>query len=268
MSPIITAVVVVAGIGVVCAVLLSVASKLMAVQVDERIPKVRECLPGANCGGCGYPGCDGYAAAIVEDESTPINLCAPGGPATAEAIGQVLGREVGAIVKQSAFVHCRGDCGVTGRKDDFQGEKTCAAAKLLFSGDKKCAYGCLGYGDCERACPEDAIHVVDTLARVDPDRCIACGICVRTSPQHIISIRAESTPVVVKCSNHYKGKNVVTEKCTAGCFGCSVCSIKCPEKAITMVDDLPVIDPEKCVGCQTCVKVCPAKCILPRKPLA
>ena len=97
MSPIITAVVVVAGIGVVCAVLLSVASKLMAVQVDERIPKVRECLPGANCGGCGYPGCDGYAAAIVEDESTPINLCAPGGPATAEAIGQVLGREVGPL---------------------------------------------------------------------------------------------------------------------------------------------------------------------------
>ena len=263
MSPIITAILVVSVIGVICAVMLSVASKVMAVEVDERVPKVRECLPGANCGGCGYPGCDGYAAAIVEDENTPINLCAPGGPAAAAAIGKVLGREAGAIVKQSAFVHCRGDCNVTGHKERFQGEQTCAAAKLLFSGDGKCAYGCLGYGDCEKVCPEDAIHVIDTLARVNPAKCIACGICVRTCPQHLIAIRAESMPVVVKCSNHYKGP-IVKKVCTAGCLGCTLCAKKCPAGAIHMEQDLPVIDPEKCTGCMTCVTVCPAKCILPR----
>jgi len=263
MTAIITAIIVVTVIGVICAVLLSVASKVMAVKVDERIPKVRECLPGANCGGCGYPGCDGYAAAIVEDENTPINLCAPGGPAAAEAIGKVLGKEAGAIVKQNAFVHCRGDCGVTVKKVKFQGDQTCAAAKLLFSGDGSCAYGCLGYGDCAKACPEKAITVVDELARVDPAKCIACGICVRTCPQHIIAIRQEAMPIVVGCSNHYKGA-IVKKKCTAGCLGCTLCSKKCPSQAITMVGDLPVIDFDKCTGCMTCVSVCPAKCILPR----
>ncbi len=264
MTDILTAIGVVTIIGIICAAILAIASKLMAVKVDERIPLVRDCLPGANCGGCGYPGCDGYAAAIVADESIPLTLCTPGGNETAAAIGKVLGREAGEVIEKIAYVHCLGHCGVTEKKAVYQGDHTCVAAKLLFSGDGACAYGCLGYGDCARVCTNDAIYIRNGLAFVDTKTCGGCGQCVRACPQHLNSLRQEATmPVVVGCSNHYKGA-VVKKICSLGCIGCSLCSKKCPNNAITMVDDLPVIDFEKCDGCMTCVSVCPTKCILPR----
>ena len=260
MTLIITAIAVVTVIGVICAVMLSVASKVMAVQVDERIPLVRECLPGANCGGCGYPGCDGYAAALVADEGLSLTLCAPGGAAAASAISAVLGREAGETQKRIALVHCGGDCEKTKKKADFAGTQSCAAAKLLFSGDGACSFGCLGYGDCAGVCPEDAICVKDGLARVIPERCIACGKCVRTCPQRLISLIPANAATAIRCSSHDRGP-AVKAKCSAGCIGCGLCAKKCPREAIRLEDNLAAIDYDKCDRCGVCAGVCPAKCI-------
>ena len=258
-----TAVIVVTVIGIICAVMLSVASKVMAVKVDERIPLVRECLPGANCGGCGYPGCDGYAAALVNDEDTPLTLCAPGGAAAAAKIGKVLGKDAGEMVKKYAFVNCLGDCDATGAKMDYIGIDTCVAAKSLFGGNGKCTFGCIGKGDCTRACPSDAIHIGQKgIARVDFRVCTGCGACANVCPNHIISILPSKIGVQISCSSHAKGP-AVKAACSAGCIGCTMCAKKCPEGAITMDNNLPVINYEKCTGCGTCAGVCPVKCIKP-----
>ena len=260
---IVTAIIVVTVIGIICAVMLSVASKVMAVKVDERIPMVRECLPGANCGGCGFPGCDGYAAAMVNDEDTPLTLCAPGGAATAAKVAEVLGRSAGEMVKSYAYVNCLGDCEATADKEEYVGIETCAAAKLLFGGKGKCTFGCLGLGDCTRACPSDAIHIgAKGIARVDTRVCTGCSACAKVCPNHIISILPADIAVQISCSSHDKGP-VVRAACKAGCIGCGMCSKKCPEGAIHMDNNLAVIDYSKCTGCGTCMGVCPAKCIKP-----
>ena len=260
MSVILIAVIVVTVIGIICAVVLAVASKVMAVEVDERVTQVRECLPGANCGGCGYPGCDGYAAALVEDPTLELTLCAAGGPACAEAIGKILGRSAGAMVPKAAVIHCKGDCEATSAKMDYRGIETCTAAKQLFGGTGKCTFGCLGLGDCAKVCPTDAICIEKGIAHVDTRLCGGCGACARTCPNHVISILPADTAVKVLCSNHEKG-GVVGKKCTAGCIGCGLCMKKCPEGAITVKNFLAEIDYSKCTGCGTCAEVCPKKCI-------
>ncbi len=257
-----TAIVVVTVIGVICAVMLSVASKVMAVKVDERIPMVRECLPGANCGGCGFPGCDGYAAAMVENESTPLNLCAPGGAAVAAKVAGVLGREAGEVVKSYARVNCLGSCDKTSKKMDYRGIETCAAAKLMFGGNGACTFGCIGLGDCTRACPSDAIHIMPNgIARVDINSCTGCSACAKVCPNHVISILPAAVKVQVSCSSHDKGA-AVRKKCQAGCLGCGMCERKCPQGAIHVENNLATIDYSKCIGCGTCQSVCPAKCIV------
>ncbi len=258
---ILTAAIVVTVIGVICAVVLSVASKVMAVKVDERVVNVRECLPGANCGGCGFAGCDGYAAAVVEDETMPLTLCAPGGAAAAQAMGAVLGRDAGEMVAKVAAVRCKGDCNVTGDKMDYRGIETCAAAKLLFGGAGKCTYGCMGLGDCVRACPSEAICIENGIAHVDSRVCTGCGACAKVCPNSVISVKPAAIDVVVSCSNKDKGA-AVRQKCTAGCIGCGMCMKKCPSGAITLKDNLASIDYDKCTGCGTCKSVCPVKCIV------
>jgi Na+-translocating ferredoxin:NAD+ oxidoreductase RNF subunit RnfB len=253
------AVIVVTVIGILCAVMLSVASKVMAVEVDERVVKVRECLPGANCGGCGFAGCDGYAAALVEDPDMALTLCAPGGAAAAQAMAAVLGKEAGEMVAKAAFVHCKGDCEATSDKMEYRGIKTCSAAKLMFGGAGKCTFGCMGLGDCAAACPSDAICIENGIAHVDVRACTGCGVCANTCPNNVISILPVSAPVKVACSNKDKGA-VVRKKCTAGCIGCGMCMKKCPEGAITVANNLASIDYDKCTGCGTCAAACPVKC--------
>lgn len=255
------AVIVVTVIGILCAVLLSVASKVMAVEVDERIPRVRECLPGANCGGCGFAGCDGYAAALVEDPDTPLTLCSPGGAAAAQALSSVLGREAGEVVQKAAFVLCRGDCNATSKKMDYRGIESCAAAKLLYGGTGKCSYGCLGLGDCAAVCSNNGICIENGIAHVDTRACLACGECVAVCPNGLISILPVAAPVKVLCSSKDKGA-VVRKQCTAGCIGCGLCMKNCPTGAITVSNNLASIDYTKCTGCGTCQSKCPVKCIL------
>lgn len=255
-----TAIILVTVIGLIGAVILVLAAKFMSVYEDPRVGEVTECLPGANCGGCGYAGCADYAKAIVEG-GAPVNKCAVGGAACAAAIAAVMGVEAGSADKVAAVVGCMGATGVCKQKFIYQGIQTCAAAKAVQGGPNACSYGCLGLGDCTRACKFDAIHVENGLAKVQVENCVGCSACKDVCPQKIITMRnpAEQKPVVC-CHSHERGPAVM-KACTAGCIGCGLCMKNCPEGAIKMDGFLPVIDYEKCTGCYTCVDKCPKKII-------
>ncbi len=261
MSAIIIAVVVVTIVGIICAVMLSVASKVMYVPVDERVTKLSEVLPGANCGGCRFPRCDGYAAALVEDPDTPLTLCAAGGAACAKAMGQILGKDAGEMVEKRAFVQCMGDCSKTSNKMEYVGIDTCKAAKVMFGGAGNCTFGCMGLGDCVSACPNGGVSVVGGLARINYSICNGCGGCALACPNHVISILPADIGNLVACSNKDKGA-IARKKCTAACIGCGMCMRKCPQGAIKVENNIARIDYEKCDGCGTCAEVCPAKCII------
>lgn len=248
-------VLIVVGVGLAASVMLVLAAKFMAVEVDERVEDVRACLPGANCGGCGYAGCDDYAVHIVSGEA-PLTACTPGGTAVAQAIGAVLGQEVGEMVPMVAVVNCSATKDQAVHPMDYIGRKGCLAASLLYNGDMACQFGCLGYGDCVNACRYDAIHVVDGLARVDKDLCTGCGACSVVCPHNVISINPHAAHVVVACSNTDKGAQT-RKKCATGCIGCKKCEKQCEYDAIHVVNNLAVIDFDKCTSCGKCADICP-----------
>lgn len=247
-------------IALICAVILTLSNRFFGVKEDETAVAIRACLPGANCGACGYTGCDGYAKALADKSEGKTNLCVPGGDKTAKEIAAILGVEAEDVIEQVAYVACNGNCGATERKYDYKGFKSCVAANLLYDGDKTCNYACLGYGDCTRVCPKNAISVEDGIAKVDPQKCIGCGMCVRECPNHIIKLVNDTVKVVVQCSNHDKG--AVTRKlCTNGCIGCMKCQKACPNGAVKVENNLATIDYSLCTGCKACVEVCPVHCI-------
>ena len=191
-------------IAIVAAVLLTLASSFFSVKENEKFAPIRECLPGANCGACGYSGCDAYAKALAEGQSEATALCVPGGAEAAASISEILGVKAGAVTERVAYVYCNGNCNAVERKYDYQGHLSCRTADMTYSGDKACAYACLGYGDCVAACPKGAISVIDGVAKVDPTLCIGCGICVRTCPNNIIRMLNADTRTAVTCSNKEK----------------------------------------------------------------
>jgi len=252
-------------IGVICAALLSIASKYMHVEVDERILEVQTALPGSNCGACGFPGCAGYAKALNEDVNVKTNLCTPGGARVAARLGEILGVQAEGAAVKVAVVRCCGDCKALQKKMNYIGIRTCAAAIRLYGGEGACTYGCLGYGDCKAVCPTGAIIIEDELARINTELCTGCGLCVKVCPNNIITvIEYEINAPVVLCKNLEKGA-VVRKKCSSGCLGCGKCKRECPMEAITVEDYLAGIDNEKCTLCGHCSEVCVTHCI---KPLA
>lgn len=257
MNAIIFAAVSVTVIGAVCAVILCAASKIMAVKVDERLARIEESLPGTNCGACGYPGCSGYAAALVSDSGVKTNLCAPGGAEAVKKISEILGVDAGEVVKTAAVVRCRGSDKM---KMEYMGIESCVAAKQLFGGAGECALGCLGYGDCRAACPSDAVCMVNGLARISAEACTGCALCVKACPNKLITVEDASLAAVVVCKSIEKGA-AARKKCANACLGCGKCVRECPEAAIAVVNNLAVIDYEKCTNCGHCVEVCVAKCI-------
>lgn len=256
MSGVIMAIVVLCAIGAACALLLVIASKYMSVPENERFPVIRECLAGANCGACGYAGCDGYANALAEGTETRTNLCTPGGNGAATAIAAVLGVEVEDVPPKVAFVACAGDCEKAQHKYEYAGVNTCAGANSLFAGEWACPSSCLGYGDCEKVCPEDAIHLRNGVAYVDYGKCIGCGLCARQCPKRIISLRETTNRVVVRCSSTEVGA-AVRKACSTCCIGCKKCEKTCEHDAIHVVNNLAQIDYGKCVNCGMCVESCP-----------
>ncbi len=257
---ILTPILICAGIAIICAVILTLTSHFFSIKGDEKEAQIRDCLAGANCGACGYSGCDGYAKALYEGSCDKVNLCTPGGDTVAKQISEILGVEAEDVVEQVAYVACNGNCNAIPKRYDYQGPKSCKIANMNYSGDKMCTYACLGYGDCAAVCPNGAIVVKDGVAKVISSRCIGCGMCVRTCPKGMIHLIRDVSKVAVLCSNHDKG--ALTKKyCSGGCIGCGLCKRNCPNEAITVENNLATIDYEKCTGCGKCAEVCPIKCI-------
>lgn len=249
------------GLGLAFGLLLAVAAEKFRVQVDPRVEMVRDALPGANCGACGYPGCDGYAEAVVSGEAKP-NMCAPGGASVATAVAAIMGLSAEDVVKRVAFVKCKGSPDVAKTRYIYDGVMDCREAVVLpGSGPKACVFGCLGLGTCVAVCPFDAIHIENSLARIDENRCVGCGLCVASCPKGVIELVVQDKRVRVACNSHHRGLDV-KNVCQMGCIGCGLCSKVCPEGAITMEDNLPVIDQSKCTQCGKCVEKCPTKSII------
>ena len=255
-------VVAIGAIGVSCGIILAVASKFLAVKADERVIRLTEVLPGINCGACGFSGCGAYAHALVF-ESAPANACPPGGGAAAKAIGEILGVAVGDVAAKLPVIYCMGDFKTRVKKMDYSGIGTCAAAKQLYGGPNACAYGCLGFGDCLEACRFDALCLESGLPRVDAGKCTGCMLCQTVCPNNIIVLEETNGKAFVGCRNTEKGA-VVRKKCSAGCIACTKCVRECPEKAISMLDNLARVDVSKCIGCGKCAQVCVTKCVAMR----
>jgi Na+-translocating ferredoxin:NAD+ oxidoreductase RNF subunit RnfB len=248
-------------LGLVFGALLAYASIKFFVETDERISKIREILPGANCGGCGFPGCDGYADGIV-NAGAKTNLCAAGGSTLASGIANIMGVSgEAASVPMRAFLKCAGTPKASPRNASYEGIGDCKPAAILPGGSPNaCPFGCMGFGTCVKVCVFGAISIVDGLASVDPNKCVGCGTCVAICPKTALALVPKSSCVEVSCNSKWRGPDV-KKVCSAGCIGCGICARGCPANAIIVEGNLAKIDGLKCTSCGTCVAKCPAKCI-------
>lgn len=257
---ILIAVGVIAVIGVIIGIVLGIAEKVFHVEVNEKETAVREVLPGSNCGGCGYAGCDAMAAAIANGDA-PVNGCPVGGNDVAQKIAQIMGQEVQETERKVAYVKCDGNGEKRAVDYNYIGIESCIAADLLpGSSPYSCKYGCLGFGSCARVCPQRAIRIIDKKAVVDEELCIACGRCIKTCPHKLIELVPAKSKYRVQCSSHVFGKDV-RDACTAGCISCKICEKNCPNDAIHVKDNIAKIDYEKCTHCGICAAKCPRKII-------
>lgn len=275
MDLILVAVISLGAIGLISAIVLFVASKKFAVYEDPRIGEVAEVLPQANCGGCGYPGCAGFAEACVKAGSLEGKLCPVGGQPVMARVAAILGLEAASAEPKVAVVRCNGSCEHRPRTTRYDGVSSCAVANATYGGETDCTFGCLGCGDCVDACQFDAIHMNPEtgLPEVDENACTACGACVKACPRRIIELRPKgknNRRVYVSCVNKDKGAQT-RKACSVGCIGCGKCVKVCPFEAITLENNLAYIDPAKCKLCRKCEAECPQGAILavnfpPRKP--
>ena len=269
MGEILIAIGILGGLGVLFGAVLAAASKVFDVETDPRLDKLNECLPGANCGGCGYAGCAGYAEAVLNGEAE-IGKCASGGNECAQAMAAIMGVKAEEVTRKVALVRCSGEKRydksgnlVAGAKikAEYEGFHDCvAASKIGGNGPLSCKFGCLGFGTCVKACKYDAISVVNGVAKVNEDRCVGCLACAAACPRNLIVPVEPNRNVVIACASLAKGA-VTTRGCTVGCIGCGLCKKICPKDAITVEKNLAVIDYSKCDNCGLCATVCPKKLI-------
>ena len=241
-------------------ILLLVFSHLFAVEKNPMEKAVRECLPGINCGACGYKGCDDYAAAVVDSGAKP-NLCVPGAQKVADQISELVGAQKVAVEDKVAFVACNGNCEATSKKAEYVGVSSCRGASMLYGGPGACSFGCLGFGDCAAVCPSGAICMADGIARIDTSLCVGCGLCKQVCPKQIIVMLPQEAVSVVMCSNKQKGVDA-KKACKNACIACKKCEKNCPTGAIKVENNVAVVDYSKCIKCDLCAKNCPVGCIL------
>ncbi len=269
MNFILIAVIVLGGIALVSAVVLYVCSKKFAVHEDPRLAQVSALLPGANCGGCGYPGCSGMAAALVKgaDAGSLEGLfCPVGGASVMGQVADLLGMAVANTEPKVAVVRCNGTCELRPRIAEYSGLRTCAAMHSCGAGETACGYGCLGCGDCVKACAFGAITINPEtgLPEVDEEKCTGCGACAKACPRHVIELRKKGVKgrrVYVRCVNKDKGAAAM-KACKVACIGCGKCEKECQFGAITIENNVSYIDPDKCRLCRKCVEVCPTHAII------
>ena len=266
MSAILIALIVLGGIGLLLAVMLFSAAKVFKVEEDPRIDQVQEVLPGANCGGCGYPGCRGFAEACVKSDSLDGKKCPVGGNETMKKIGEILGMAASEEAPKVAVLRCQGSCEHRPKTSQYDSLDSCAVASALYGGDTACSYGCLGLGDCVKVCQFGALSVNPEtgLPEVDEDKCTSCGSCVKACPKGLFELRAKghkSRRIYVACRNKDKGP-VAKKACEVACIGCGKCVKACEHEAITLEGALAYIDYNKCRLCRKCVEACPSGSIV------
>ncbi len=259
---IIYSVVSLAGLGLLFGIMITFASKKFEVEQDDRVEKILEILPNANCGGCGYAGCGAYAKAVVDGNAAP-DLCSAGGTETAMKIGEILGIQIDEKEPVVAYVMCCGNGENTAPKYQYDGIDNCIAAARISGGYKGCSFACLGFGNCVDACKFDAISIQNGIADVDAEKCVGCGACVKACPKGLVHLVPKSARYVVKCSSKDKGVDT-KNNCKGGCIGCKICEKNCPSEAIKVEDSVAVIDYSKCTSCGICAEKCPRKIIKER----
>ncbi|MBO5846401.1 MAG: Fe-S cluster domain-containing protein [Bacteroidales bacterium] len=277
MNAIVIALIVLGSIGLLLALVLFLAAKAFYVEEDPRIDQVQEVLPGANCGGCGYPGCRGFAEACVKSSSLDSMLCPVGGAETMSKIGEILGMASVAAAPKVAVLRCNGSCANRPKVNHYDSASSCAVAAALYGGETACSYGCLGMGDCVDVCQFGALAINPEtgLPEINEEKCTACGACVKACPKMLLELRnkgPKSRRIYVACRNHDKGA-VAKKACAAACIGCSKCQKVCEFEAITMDNNVAYIDYNKCRLCRKCEEACPTGAIHalnfpPRKPKA
>ncbi len=259
MSDIISAVLVVGGVGLIFGCLLAYASMVFYVHRDGRIDKLEEILPGANCGACGFAGCSAYASAVADGKAS-VSACVVGKSAVAQSAASIMGIDAEDGDDFVAHVMCAGDSGTANMKFEYMGAKDCYVMAKAAGGSKLCPSGCLGGGSCVHVCKFDAIHIENGVAKVDTDKCVACGLCVKKCPRQIIALVPKEATVFVDCSNIEKGADA-TKSCKASCIGCRLCEKNCEHGAVHVEDNHAIIDYSKCTACGVCVEKCPKKVI-------
>ncbi len=260
MKIVISTIIVALSIGFLLGLLLGLFKKIFSVKVDPKIQAIRDALSGANCGGCGFAGCDSFAEAVVKGKASSAG-CVAGGADCASAIAFIMGSSASGVTPKIAFLACNGTEESALERGTYIGVKTCRASQLVAGGTKKCSFGCIGFGDCVEACPFDAIHMGHhSLPIVDKEKCVGCGKCVKACPKTLlVLIPKDSKGAIARCSCRSDNKAQIKKDCSAGCFKCGMCVRKCPKSAIQMLNGIPSIDRSKCDLCGECIKSCPDK---------
>ncbi len=260
LKDVLTALIPLALFGLLFGVLLGIASKVFHVRTDERVEKIREILPGANCGACGYAGCAAYAEAIVKGKA-PMNQCSVSDNTVSAKIAGIMNVQTDQpVVKLRAQVMCSGTKDLAKTKFQYDGMMDCVSVSRLGGGDKECPFGCVGYGTCVKVCPFHAIKVENGVAVVEYEKCVGCGLCAKACPKNIIKLVPYTSEYWVGCLSQDDGKSV-RNYCKIGCIGCGICERNCPSDAIHVKNGVAVIDYDRCIQCGTCFEKCPRSTI-------
>jgi Na+-translocating ferredoxin:NAD+ oxidoreductase RNF subunit RnfB len=253
-------------LALIAAVILYFVAQKFKVFEDPRIDQIQEILPAANCGGCGFAGCRNFAEALVKAETFDGLSCPVGGASVMGNAASILGKVAPVTDPLVATLLCNGSVESRPRTSIYDGVPDCRISHNLYIGETDCSFGCLGNGDCVRACTFDAMYMNQAtgLPVIIDDKCVSCGACVKACPRHLIELRKKAKKdrkIYVACSNCDKG-GPARRACKVACIACNKCLKVCEFNAITIENSLAYIDATKCSFCRKCVTDCPTNAII------